>query len=371
MHYFFGYYDISGFSGDDRRHLCHRVPFMDRMPTASDMAQLGVIDIGSGTFTALAETRAWNFQQGAMLQWYPYGGVDTFLYNDYSAECSFHCVIQSIQTGERRFLSRPVANVSRDGRYGVSVNFTRIYDFRPGYGYCNQKDPGFDVAQPDDDGIFLVDMQTGQSTLLASYRVLGTVFSMEGETPPKIVVNHITFNATGDRILFLLRHFPQKGSGWKTALGTIDLQGNIYRLRDYTYASHYHWKDERRLLIHADAGEGAALYELTDLSQDYTVYPRDFFARDIHCSYSPDRRFIIGDLYPDRDGFREILLYHVPSKRGISLGKVYFWPVSYDDIRCDLHVLWNNKGDAVSFDGTFEGVRGLYMLQLSDILKQF
>ena len=67
-HYFFGYYDLRASQGS--RHLCHRVKFMDRLPEADDVAELGYLE--KGEFIPFATTTAWNFQQGALLQYHPY-----------------------------------------------------------------------------------------------------------------------------------------------------------------------------------------------------------------------------------------------------------------------------------------------------------
>ena len=66
-HYFFAYYDMRA-TGDgiNQRHLAHRVKFIDRLPTPDDICELGYIE--DGRFVKFAETTAWNFQQGAMLQ---------------------------------------------------------------------------------------------------------------------------------------------------------------------------------------------------------------------------------------------------------------------------------------------------------------
>lgn len=49
-----------------------------------------------------------------------------------------------LSTGKKRY-APACANISRDGRRGLRVNFCRIYDFRPGYGYCNTRDPYADI----------------------------------------------------------------------------------------------------------------------------------------------------------------------------------------------------------------------------------
>jgi hypothetical protein len=369
--YFFGYYDIPAFSGDGRYHLVNRVAFRDRLPEASDTSELCLIDLSSGGYpvSQIAQTAAWNFQQGSLLQWYPEGSSDQILYNDWD-DNGYQTVIRNLKTAAERRIDRPVANVSPDGRWGLSLNFNRIWNFRPGYGYCNRKDPWYDEPQPEADGIWLVDLKSGQSRLLASYARLGALFNQDPALRArKIVVNHITFNRTSDRFLFLVRYFPEPGGHWLTGLGTAGLDGSIYLLRPYTYASHYHWRDDRVILIHADGGEGHALYELTDQSQSYTIYDRGFFNRDIHCSYSPDRRWIVGDGYPDKDGFRAIELYDRKSNAGITVGRFLSPPVPVTDIRCDLHVRWSPDGRSISFDSTHEGFRGVYLMDLDAIIS--
>lgn len=366
-HYYYGYYDNYALSTDDTRHLCNRVRFMDRLPTADDINELGSINLATGVFTTLGETSTWNFQQGSMLEWNP-ANPDEVLYNIWHAG-GYHCAAQNTLTGEHRVIGPAIADVSPDGRYGLAVNFSRIHDFRPGYGYCQLHDPWFDVPMPVDDGVTLVDMSTGVNRLLFSYRQLGDIFNTRADLADrKIVVNHITFNRSSDRFLFLLRYFPSPGKPWGTALGTSDLMGNIFKLSEYTYASHYCWKDSTRLLIHADCGEDRWLYELTDLSREYIIHDRAFFTGDIHCSYSPDERYILGDGYPDGNGYRSLVLYNIAEQRGMLLGKVYSPSPAVEDIRCDLHARWNRAGTCISFDSMHEGYRGVYLMNLSDVL---
>ena len=67
-HYFFGYYDMRADDGT-HRHLCHRVSFIDRLPLPEDIAEVGYLE--DRRFVKIGETSAWNFQQGAMLEYHP------------------------------------------------------------------------------------------------------------------------------------------------------------------------------------------------------------------------------------------------------------------------------------------------------------
>ena len=115
---FFGYYDVPALDPKTGRHLAHRVPFRDRLPTAADEAELGTIALdGDGTFRPFAKTRAWNFQQGSMLQWLG-DGTGRVFYNEVRPDGKgYRGVLHDLKSGRRTHTDRALANVSRDGRW--------------------------------------------------------------------------------------------------------------------------------------------------------------------------------------------------------------------------------------------------------------
>lgn len=368
--YFYGYYDNLAFHPSKELHLCHKVSFMNRLPNSEDTCELGVLNLKTKEYKPCAATKAWNFQQGAMLQWNP-ADSDEILYNSYK-DGEYYGVVKNIYSGTERILDQPLANVSPDGRWGLSINFNRVFDFRPGYGYCNREDPWKNYNAPQGDGVFLIDMQTGKSKQIITYEQLGLLYNEDGggKKDYKIVINHITFNRESNRFLFLVRSFPDTEGVWKTGLGTCDLDGNIYKLRPYTYASHYYWGSNGTLLIYADCGAGEGLYELQDKTQNFKLYDKEVFHEDIHCSYSPDGKWIIGDGYPDSEEYRPVYLYHIKTKKGGVIGRFYSPDLMNTDIRSDLHCRWNSSGTCVSFDSIHEGFRGIYMMDLTQAMRR-
>ncbi len=109
---------------------------------------------------------------------------------------------------KKKTLPLPIANISPDGTKALSINFSRLYDYRPGYGYCNIQDPHFDDIKPKDDGVFLIDLNSGEYSLLISYEKLWELFAKDTKNKnDKIIINHINFNHNGSRFVMLLRFF--------------------------------------------------------------------------------------------------------------------------------------------------------------------
>lgn len=354
-HYFYGYYDLQPFDRESGRHLAHRTAFADRIPTEKDTVELGYIDLETKTFHTVARSRAWNFQQGALLQWFD---EDSILYNDFR-DGAYCTVIHRLDTGAERVLCAPLANLSQDRKWGLSVNFSRVWDFRPGYGYCNLRDPYYDQPAPEEDGIFLVDVENNTSRLILSYRQLAQAFPEKPFCDMKLVVNHITFNPSAGRFLFLLRNFPEPGKKWGTVLATADRDGSdLRKLTDYEVNSHYHWKNDRQIMIYSGLPTWGVYFFDDETGAREMLDEPLVNEDDIHCLYSPDRSCFIGDGYWDRESFRSIFLYDFGTRTARRILRIYSQPDTVvTDIRCDLHNRFNPEGTLVSFDSWHSGRR--------------
>ena len=375
-HFFFGYYDLQPFNKSGKYHLAHKTAFMNRLQQKGDSAQIGLIEMESGAFHPLATTNAWNFQQGAMLQWSGANPENEIIYNDLKNGQHIG-VVMNIDTGAKRYLDKPVANVSSDGKYAVSVNMSRLYDFRPGYGYAEPADSFYYRNHSKDDGVFLIDIETGKSKQVLSMEEIwefsGKFFSKD----EKIIINHITFNTDGSRFLMLVRNFPPRGVRHDTAVITANRDGSdMFLLSDYGVQSHYFWMNEKELLIYSDGKElscsrgWANNYIMKDKTHEGKILADGYFYFDNHMSVSPDKKLMLTDSYPD-DDFRmqPLMLYSFEKDLCVEIGRFYSLPSVCTDVRCDLHPRWNRCGDKITFDSTHEGFRGIYEIDLPDSVK--
>lgn len=370
--FFFGYYDLQPFCGD--LHLVHKLSFADRLHMRGDTAEVGLLRLDNGKYERLDVTGAWNFQQGAMLQWNPTARGDEIIYNSIG-DGDFNATIMNIHTGKKRFLDRPVANVSPMGDYALSINFARMYNFRPGYGYAEFGDPFYYHNHSEKDGVFLTDLKTGKSRLILSMQEIWD-FSHQffGNADQKMVINHITFNTDGSRFLFLVRNFPKPGQRHDTAIITANRDGSgLYLLSDYGVQSHYHWKNEKEVIFYAggrelDCARGwGNNYVMKDLTHEGIAVADYFFDGDNHMSYTPDRTQMITDTYPDARQMQTLRIYDFARNTCVDLGNFYSIPRSSTDLRCDLHPRWDETGSRISFDSTHEGYRGVYLMDIDAV----
>lgn len=362
--YFFGYYDMRATVGL-APHLCHRVRFADRLPEAGDVAEVGYLR--GRRFIKIGETTAWNFQQGAMLQYHP-TLADTVYYNVFE-NGRFQTLTHHFATEEKQYADRATAAISPDGKWGLGIHFGRVYAFRPGYGYAGFTDRFKAVNAPHDDGVFLVDMESGRSNQILFYDTLAKIAGFDATQ--KIVVNHITFSPTSERFVMLVRSFPLPARPWLTSMVIGDLAGNARTVLANTYVSHYFWADEKRILAHCKVGESKPSMFLIDVDSGAAVeYRLPYFDSvsngDIHCSLSPDGRYIIGDGY-EFGGYRSLQGYSIRTGVSRELLRAKTLHPACTDVRCDLHARFVWGGRYISYDTTERGRREVALIP-ADIL---
>lgn len=367
--HWFSYYDKLQFDATDRYVLGMEVDFDDRPPTADDVLRLGMVDLKSGNkWIEFGESRSWGWQQGCMLQWLP-GRGDTVIYND-CQNGQYVCVVQNVFDGTKRILPRPVYAVSPDGKMGVSLNFARLNETRPGYGYTGVDDPGSNRNHPDNDGIFAVDMETGKSQLIVSLSQIASFKANPTMTESKHWFNHLLFNTDGTRFIFLHRWVHEKS--WFTRMFTAQPDGeNVYLVADHDMVSHFIWRDPTHILAWSnepDTGARFHLYE--DRTENKSVIGEGFFTRDGHCTYSPDRKWMMTDTYPDSERMQNLMLFRLSDSKLVKLGRFYMSQQFNGQTRCDLHPRWSRDGTKICIDSLHAGQRQMYLLDIGDIIGQ-
>lgn len=372
-----GYYDKFLFDPANRLLVANEVDFEGRSPTADDSIRVGMVDTQAGDqWIELGSTRAWNWQQGCMLQWVP-GRESEVAWNDREGD-HFVSHLLDVKSGRKRTLPHPFYCLSPDGRWGLAPDFRRLNDTRPGYGYAGIVDPNRDRPAPDDAGIWKLDLETGKHELLFSFADALKIPHPGGfPDDAKHWFNHLLYNTDGSRFLFLHRwRGAAEGRSWKTRMITMDPDGkNPHVLIESGKVSHFVWRDATHVTAYAGQpkknGEWA-FCTFEDRTGTYDVIGEGVLNKggDGHNTYVPGTKnqWIINDTYPDKQRLQHPHLFHIPTGRRVSIGHFLLPPEYKGEWRCDTHPSPSRDGKWVSFDAPHEGGRQVHLASIADIL---
>ena len=376
--HWFGYYDKFQFSADNRYVLSNQVDFEGRSPRPDDVLRLGMVDLqDNDRWIELGTTRAWNWQQGCMLQWLP-GSENEVIWNDREDD-HFVSRILNVKTGKQRVLPHPIYNVSPDGRMGIAPDFRRLNDCRPGYGYTGLPDPRADALAPEDTGLWRMDMASGQQELLFSFADIARLpFTGRPQSAPtpeaKHWFNHLLFNTDGSRFFFLHRwrnSGPPTGR-FETRAFTCAANGrDLYCLDPHGLTSHFIWRDPEHVMAWAwHPSHGSKFYLYRDRTDQVEVVAPDQMVMNGHNTYLPgtSNAWVLNDTYPDGARYQHPYLFHLPTQQKFPLGHFFSPPPYAGEWRCDTHPRASRDGRHVCIDSPHNGGRQMYLIDVSGIV---
>ena len=402
-HHFFGYYNKSTWNKSGQYSLSNRVAMMTGDLNGEQQCTVGYFDLlNADEFHEIGQTSAWNWQMGCQLQWLESGKRKRIIYNKHAETPSgiypdFCSVIHDIDTGENRTLPLPVYVVAPNGRYALCVNYSRLQVTHETIGYSTLgPEPELQNA-PADDGIYSMDLDTGDSTLILSLRQLTEFQPLKSMDKAIHWVTHLEVAPNSERFLFLHRWtervedetcflhrlysvapdggdlrllectdhpLPQLADDFDSAsVGTFDYEKSEHQI------SHPAWKDNDSIIVWGPH-DGEIHYHLYDEKAGFVqVIGEETLTENGHMTYSHDGRWLLTDTYPDSETNKRYLsLYKVDEDRVYNIGHFYTPPDLGKHNRCDLHPRWSPDYRFVSLDSVHEGSRQQYIVDVSELL---
>lgn len=356
---YFGYYDKSPWSRNMRYMAYHRL-------RRDGEAEICAVDKQAGTMKVLAATQAYNHQQGSMTQWLP---DDRLIFNTLDGRELVSCIVTT--DGEKEIVPWPIQTVHPDGREALTLNYKRIDRLRAEYGYPMPVS-NYGPHMPDSaDGIWRIDLAAKRSDLLLSIEQLRRMQPRPEMERSEHKVNHIMYSPSGARYVFMHRWIGAQGKFSRLYAGTTDGKEPKLLLDD-RMVSHYQWRDDEHLLAWArTAADGDRYYAINVMTGKLAIIGKDELDRfgDGHPSYSPDKRWIVTDTYPDKARQRHLMLYDTAEHKLVKVGR-FFSPWKFDGaVRCDLHPRWSPDGRWLSIDSAHDGTRKTYCIDVSAVTR--
>ena len=357
---FFGYYDKSPWDLEMGRVVLHRIRDDGRV-------DIMVLNRAERRSDCIGVSAAWNHQQGSMAQWVPGLGRSSLIYNDWLEGNLIARIIDA--EGRQSTVPMPIQSVHPSRPEALALNYRRLARLRPEYGYAVEARNFSPDQALDRDGVWRVDLVSGEYELLASIAMLAT----QGHRPEmqfsEHKVNHALYSPAGTRFVFLHRWLGPRGKFSRLWVARHD-GSDLRVLLDHRMVSHFSWFDEDQLLVWARAPEAGDRYYMVDVNTgSRRTFGSDTLGRwgDGHPSFSPDRKWLVTDSYPDRAREQRLLLYRLRDGECVEAGR-FFAPWRFDGTRrCDLHPRWSPDGQWICIDSAHSGERMTYFLDVSTI----
>lgn len=414
----FGYYNYDVLNENQSLLLCNYIEEDGHAPQQGQEISIGYYTLKDKQWHPIGKSDSWNWQQGAMAQWLPGNRV---IFN-FSEDNVIKSKIIDITTGEERVLNHPIYGITPNGDTSITIEMERSYWCRA-YHYQSVANKEMDVNILKGDGIFSMDIATGNRKLIIPIEDIIAIDSRPDFQNMKHWVEHVMINPEGTRFCFLHRFSPAFDVNlYQTRLFVADIDGSNLQLIpdwDKTDLSHFGWNGDEFAIYTVENNRVASSYK--SLGQNsastkktikqrifkllaatarhlpkslrkslkggksyYSYYKQDAQGKyyraftigggvlniDGHPSFTNDHRYMITDTYPDTSGFQHLMLHDLEAGKTIELGKfnAYYHKTPAS---CDLHPKLSKNNNYIAVDSAFNAHHHTLLFQINwDLVKE-
>ena len=349
--HFFGYYDKPCiFNGKSLSHRLNKDSF-DYSQTVDILVDDKVV----------SSSKAWNFQQGSMSTW-----VDDkhIIHNDFDGN-KYISKIVGIDTLEYKIIDFPIYSLSKDKKFALSLNFSRLAKLRKDYGYFNL--PYDKLPNNEEDGIYYVDIENNTHELWLSLKDIIDFKTRDNMADAVHKVNHIDISPNSDKAIFLHRWFVGKTK--YTRLLCVDIKTKkLHLLADNDMVSHMCWVNNDEVFGFLKGNNGKDGYFFIDMDGKQRQIVNQYLIDDGHPTII-NKRYIVTDSYPDYTCKSKLFLIDLENNNVQIIGRFYSPKKYQDDKRCDLHPRTDlDSNPSISIDSVCSGIRNIYRIDISKLI---
>ena len=295
---------------------------------------------------------------GSRLQWLD---KHRFIFNDFDPDNNQYIarIWDMAEKKEIATLTKPIQTLIDSDNF-PSLNYQRLAKLRPDYGYFNLDANDYDLTDTEQDGIYKVNITTGEHQLVYA---LADIISHDSKNQMRRLnhkINHLMISPNGKKMLMLHRMFDGQRRFGRLLLGDVD-GTKLVTLPGDDMISHYCWADDDTIICYMRTNEAGDGYYQIKLSENRAYLMKtisDVLLGDGHPSFAGHNQFIT-DTYPDRYGYQR--LYHCNSETNKVTLASFYHPRRYSSVtRCDLHPRVSTDGLHCYFDTVTAGRRRLF-----------
>lgn len=385
------FFDTSPFSPSGRYLALTRLPFEDRLPQPGEVAEVVLVDLQTGTRNVVAETRGWDTQLGAQVQW----GADdhALFFNDLDPATWLPFGVRlNPTTGEQKKLQGTVYMVSPDGKWAASPCLRRTGATQAGYGVIVPPEAApRNRGAAADDGLILTNTETGHSRLLVSLaRIFEEAFpdaQKDAYAAGDFYGFHVKWNRQGTRLMFVVRWLPRNPaaprSSRRSNVITMTPGGEDIRIAipDSVWGKGGHHPDWHPDGDHVTmnlniAGEGLRFVQVR--YDGHTLHAlHETLPGSGHPTVHPDCAHILTDVYAHEplafaDGTTPLRWLNRRTGSETHLLRIRTRPGfngPRNELRVDPHPAWDSRFTHVAFNACPDGRRQVFVADLTSCIS--
>lgn len=368
--FYFGFHDKSPWSPDNSLLLANQIEIPLRMPKKNDEITVGYFQGDNlREFVPINKTRAFNYQQGCMLQWI--SSKNNFIFNDFNGKHHISKVYN--KTGELlNVYDMPVSSISPDGNWAIGHCFERVNFYYPGYGYPNGIDPELLSKKPISHGISSLNLNNGEIQMIFSVRDIANFQPDYYELKDaNHFLTHCLFSPSSKRFLFFHRWIKNNNILFTRMISSNINGTNLHVFPTDGMVSHVGWYDDDHVLAYCRVGGRDKYVLFKDGEGVIEIIGEESFNSDGHPSFSPNKKWLLTDTYPDRYRNSYLALYNLAERRRYNISKLrqnklFSSPDFFNNWQSDFHPRWDRSGQKVCFDSSHTGIRSLCTIDLGE-----
>ncbi|HZH66120.1 MAG TPA: hypothetical protein VEY10_14585 [Flavisolibacter sp.] len=379
------FFDTSPVSPSGRYIGLFRMPYESKSPQPADAGEVVVIELKTGKEIFVTQSRGWEVQLGANVQW---GGSDKeLLFNDVdTATWKAFCKVVNPFTGASRQLEGTMFMASNDGKRIASYDLIKSTYAQVGYGVVIPKKLiRRNIGPVDTDGIDITDVASGKSNRIV------TLKGIYEKSVPSIAISNpqdyeyycfqVKWNPQGTRLLTTVQWAPVKGGARLRSVITMNADGSNIKTavapEQWAKGGHHiNWMPDGEHLsmnLNVDGREGL---ELITVKYDGSDMKTVFTPGSGHPSFHPKGLpLIIADAYPDepitkRNGTVPLRLLHTDTGKEELLAEVFVSNAG-GEFRIDPHPAWDRTGRYVVYNGFIGNTRNVFVADMKKYIDNY
>lgn len=413
----FGYYNYDTLNKAKNRLLCNKTG-NDGIAVEKGMSvEIGYYDVQTGEWTKLGDSDSYNWPQGSMAQWLPDEAAHERVIYNLSKDNHIVSRIIDTSTGEERYLNYPIYGIMPKGDKSLTLNFERSYWCRA-YHYESVANKEYDMPIIPEDGVFEVDLKTGEKKLILS---LKTIMGLDSESDfPQMQhwLEHVMISPSGKRFVVLHRFSPIGDVyHYETRMIIANTDGTDAQVvpgwRDFNW-SHFGWNGDNAFAMYSVQITGAQkaltnsmkkpsngkvsfvntvkrgvlsflkrnlpsplrrymkgnrsgyqYFELKDGKFELTEYWQGKnLDIDGHPSFTKDGRYMVTDSYPDAEKYRRLIVFDRITHKSIIAARLYAG-LYETPAKCDLHPKLCKDNNLLVVDTAYPGKHKMIVFKLN------